>query len=51
LKQVGDRLYSRAQIEAVVAVAKEEGVLDGKAPKPSFTAKVQRAWQAIQRGT
>jgi hypothetical protein len=51
LKQVGDRLYSRAQIEAIVQVAKEEGVLDGKAPKPSFTAKIQRAWLAIQKGT
>jgi len=51
LKQVGDRLYSRAQIEAVVKVAQEEGVLDGKAPKPSFTAKIQRAWLALQKGT
>lgn len=51
LKQVGDRLYSRAQIEAVVAVAKEEGVLGGKAPKASFTTKVRKAWLALQRGT
>jgi hypothetical protein len=51
VKQVGDRLYSRAQIEAIVAVAKEEGVLDGKAPKPSFTAKVRRAWLTLQKGT
>ena len=51
VKQVGDRLYSREQIEAVVAVAKEEGVLAGKAPKPSFTAKVRRAWLTLQRGT
>jgi hypothetical protein len=50
LKQVGDRLYSRAQIEAVVAVAKEEGVLDGKAPKPSFTAKVRQRWLNLQGG-
>jgi hypothetical protein len=51
VKQVGDRLYSRAQIEAVVAVAAEEGVLGGKAPTPSFTAKVHRAWLALQKGT
>jgi len=51
VKPVGDRLYSRAQIEAVVAVATEEGVLGGKAPTPSFTAKVRRAWLALQRGT
>jgi hypothetical protein len=51
LKQVGDRLYSRAQIEAVVAVAKEEGVLDGKPPRASFTAKVRQRWVNIQRGT
>jgi hypothetical protein len=51
LKQVGDRLYSRAQIEAVVIIAKAEGILDGKAPKPSFTAKVRQAWLNIQRGT
>lgn len=52
VKQVGDRLYSRAQIEAVVRIATEEGVLGGKAPTPSFTAKVRRAWLALQsRGT
>jgi hypothetical protein len=51
LKQVGDRLYSREQIEAVIKVAEEEGVLDGKPPKRSFTEKVARAWLAIQRGS
>lgn len=49
LKQVGDRLYSREQIEAIVAVAEEEGVLDGKPPTERFTAKVLRAWLAIQQ--
>lgn len=51
VKQVGDRLYSRAQIEAVVAVATAEGVLGGKAPTPVFTAQVRRAWLALQKGT
>ena len=51
VKQVGDRLYSRAQIEAIVAVAKEEGVLNGKAPSTNFTTKVRRAWLSLQKGT
>lgn len=48
----GRRLYTRPQIEAVVAVAKEHGILDTPRVEWSkhltFRADVQRAWDAIR---
>ena len=48
LKETGDRLYTRAQIEAMIAAARDEGVLAGKAPTRAFTVKVMRAFLAQQ---
>lgn len=51
LKEVGDRLYSHAQIDVVIAAAKAEGVLDGKPPSKAFTSRIIRGWLALQKGT
>jgi len=48
LKHVGDRLWTRAQVEAMVRIAGEERVLDGLPPGPGFTAKLVRAFLALQ---
>lgn len=41
----GDRLYTRYQIEATVAAAKQTGVISGKRTNwPRFTALVKDAW-------
>jgi len=48
VKEEGDRLWTREQVEAMVAAAREEGVLDGKPPTRAFTLKVARAFLAQQ---
>lgn len=48
VKAVGDRLWTRAQVEAMVRAAQEEGILDGKAPTKTFTRKVIAAFLALQ---
>jgi hypothetical protein len=48
LKEAGDRLWTRPQVEAMVQAAKEEGVLAGKPPTRAFTLKVVRAFLALQ---
>jgi hypothetical protein len=43
------RLWTRAQIEGIVAIAQEEGLLDAKPPRPvdtSFTPRVIAAWRS-----
>lgn len=41
----GDRLYTRYQIEAALAAAKQTGVISGKRTNwPKFTALVKEAW-------
>lgn len=49
VKEVGDRLWTRAQVEVMIRVAQEEGVLDGKAPAPAFTRKLVSAFLALQQ--
>jgi hypothetical protein len=49
LKEAGDRLWSREHVEAMVRAAQEEGVLDGKQPSRAFTAKIVRAFLALQQ--
>lgn len=51
VKDRGDRLYTREQIQAIVAAAVEFGVLEGSAPSPQFTAKIKHAWLQLQRTT
>jgi hypothetical protein len=51
VKEAGDRLWSRAQVEVMIRVAQEEGVLDGKAPSPLFTRKLVTAFLALQQHT
>ena len=51
LKHVGDRLWTRAQVEAMVRIAREEHVLDGLPPGPRFTAKLVQAFLALQEHT
>jgi DNA-binding transcriptional MerR regulator len=51
VKQTGDRLWTRAQVEAMVRVAREERVLDGLPPGPQFTAKLVQAFLALQQQT
>jgi hypothetical protein len=48
VKEIGDRLYTRGQVEAIVAAATQYGVLSGSAPTPAFTAQVTRAWLQLQ---
>lgn len=47
----GRRLFTRAQIEGIVQIAKEEGLMEGRArpPKPidtNFTTRVIAAWRS-----
>jgi len=45
----GRRLWTRAQIEGIVAIAREEGLLAEKPPRPvdtNFTARVVAAWRS-----
>jgi hypothetical protein len=49
IKQEGDRLWTRAQVEAMVTIAREERVLDGQPPGPRFTARLVRAFLALQK--
>lgn len=48
VKTQGDRLWTRAQVEAMVRIAREEKVLNGNPPGPRFTAKLVRAFLAPQ---
>jgi hypothetical protein len=46
----GRRLFTRAQIEGIVAIAQEEGLMEwrDRPPKPvdtNFTARVIAAWR------
>jgi len=48
-KPMGKRLYTRAQIEAVVKAARDAGVLDPSVPRPNwpkFTKQVVDAWKS-----
>lgn len=49
IKQVGDRLWTRAQVEAMVRVARDEGVLKGWAPSRKFTARLIQEFLALQQ--
>jgi hypothetical protein len=49
IKEAGDRLWSRSQVETMVRIAQEEGVLDGKPPSRAFTAKLVKAFLALQQ--
>lgn len=49
VKEAGDRLWTRAQVEVMIRVAQEEGVLAGKAPTPAFTRKLVAAFLALQQ--
>jgi len=51
VKEAGDRLWTRPQVEAMVRAAEEEGILDGGAPTRAFTAKVVHAFLALQEHT
>lgn len=51
IKQLGDRLWTRAQVEAMVRIAREERILDGFPPGPRFTAKLVQAFLALQEHT
>jgi hypothetical protein len=48
VKAAGDRLWTRSQVEVMIRVAQEEGVLEGKAPSPVFTRKLVQAFLALQ---
>lgn len=49
VKTKGDRLWTRAQVLAMVRIAREERVLDGFPPGPRFTAKLVQAFLALQQ--
>jgi len=49
VKEAGDRLWTREQVEVMIRIAQEEGVLDGKAPTPAFTRKLVAAFLALQQ--
>jgi hypothetical protein len=51
IKEAGDRLWTRPQVEAMVRAATEEGILDGGAPTKAFTAKVVQAFLALKEHT
>ena len=48
IKQVGDRLWTRAQVEAMVEIARDDGVLKGQSPSKQFTWRLVRAFLALQ---
>lgn len=47
----GRRLYTRDQVEAVVTIARDHGILDGDRVEwsrhPTFAAEVREAWNAL----
>jgi hypothetical protein len=49
VKTKGDRLWTRPQVEAMVRIAREERILNGHPPGPQFTAKLVRAFLALQQ--
>ena len=51
IKEAGDRLWTRAQVEVMIRAAQEEGVLDGAPPSKVFTAKVVHGFLALQQHT
>jgi len=51
IKEAGDRLWTRAQVEVMIRAAQEEGMIDGGAPTRAFTAKVVAGFLATQEHT
>lgn len=51
IKDVGDRLWTRAQVEAMVTIARDEGVLKGLVPSRMFTLRLIQAFLALQEPT